>query len=190
VRVCWVLGLVFRWVVDWIVGVVTFLSLHSFAVADGVVSTSEVVRLRAEMLVIRCEQMPDKIQCKTPISPGRPIQIVLKPTKDKKVFRGDHKFRTDLDGYEIEGTVSVVKVVVEPVSAVLVVVEPSVTYSVRAYVSSIRGDDRSTYVLKYLGDVSVSDLSQLNEISWYGQEIRDGKIFLLPHIVVGVDLRK
>ncbi len=146
-----------------------FVTLSSSAFAG------EIVNLKADLTITRCVYNSDSAECTMPFSSGEPIQVELTTSDDSTIPSGDHKFKLSQDGYEIEGTVSIMKITVGNVSK----------YLIQTYASSIKGDDLNTFRLSYMGSASLDNMSELNEISWSGESIRDGNISLTPNIIVG-----
>jgi hypothetical protein len=146
---------------------VTIISANVFA--------GEIVKLKADMTLVRCEYSNNSATCSTPISYGQPIQIDLTTSPGSNTPSGDFKFKTTQDEFEFEGTVSVTKFSVGNHSR----------YLIQTYVASIKGVDFDTLNFDFLGSVSVNNVSELNDISWSGQTIRESNITLTPKIIVG-----
>jgi hypothetical protein len=137
--------------------------------ASTLAQADEVVKLRANLSVERCETTMLATNCTATLGTRGPVfAIALLPAGGITPPSGSHTITVIQDGHQFDGTITVTKIMSNNA--------PS--YFVQTSISVDNG--AST-----IGSTSVPLMKKINPTTWNGEVIRDGGLTLSPMLAIG-----
>lgn len=139
-----------------------------------ITQAKEIVRLKAELQISACQETEDSYGCKVESPNNQDIEIALEQVEGEELGIAN-------GSYEINKSVA------------------GVEYKAHVYISRIKDQNGSTYYIntdlitligkqetkKQLGSVVIKDLSLLNTINWYGDDIKNNETDIQSTVMIG-----
>lgn len=138
----------------------------------------DTIQLKAELVIVRCELIRGDLQsCTLPPQIGKPLQINLSsPEGSWPGGYGWSDFKVESDGYEFEGAILTHRIkqrIGRPV------------YKFSFSTCTKRIGETTVLNRTHIGSQVVKDLAKMNEVAFVGAAVTEGKITLIPKLILG-----